>query len=141
MKDEEFSDASSALLGLAAQGRYVLLLSAFTFREVAGAPEAVREVLRNLPEDTFSEVPVDEEVRALADACIAAEIPGPASYDDALHVAAATVAGADVIVSWNFRHLVNFDRIKRFSAVNLMHGYPAMDIRSPLEMIDEDQDL
>ena len=62
---------------------------------------------------------------------------------DALHVAAATVARADLIVSWNFRHMVNYERIRKFNGVNAMEGYPAIEIRSPLEIQygDENKDV
>jgi len=140
VRDEEFAAASQALLRRAQEGSYHLLISSVTYREIARAPEDVQQVLRELPANTFSDVPVTEEAKALADAYVAADVLGPASYDDALHVAIATVAGANVIVSWNFRHLVNVDRIRKFSGVNLMNGYPPMDIRSPLEFGYEDQD-
>jgi hypothetical protein len=55
--------------------------------------------------------------------------------DDAHHVAIATVARVDVIVSWNFRHIVHFDKIRGFNAVNFREGYPAMEIRSPKELV------
>jgi hypothetical protein len=53
---------------------------------------------------------------------------------DALHVAAATVAGADLILSWSFRHIANFDRIRGFNSVNLVLGYRTMTILSHLEV-------
>ena len=56
---------------------------------------------------------------------------------DALHVAAATVARADLILSWNFKHIVNYQRIRRFNGVNALEGYVAIEIRSPLELGDE----
>ena len=62
---------------------------------------------------------------------------------DAVHVAAATVAQADLILSWNFEHIVRYDRIRKFNGVNAIQGYRVLDIRSPLE-IDydgEDQDI
>jgi hypothetical protein len=61
---------------------------------------------------------------------------------DAQHIAVATVARVDVLVSWNFRHIVNVDRIHGFNAVNLRAGYPLLEIRSPLEVWkDDDEDL
>ena len=61
---------------------------------------------------------------------------------DAQHIAVATVARVDVLVSWNFRHIVNVDRIRGFNAVNLRVGYPLLEIRSPLEVWrDDDEDL
>ena len=62
-------------------------------------------------------------------------ILGKASLNDALHVAIATVAKADMIVSWNFKHIVHFEKIRMFNAVNLREGYGIIDIRSPLEVV------
>jgi hypothetical protein len=55
-------------------------------------------------------------------------------------VAAATVAGADVILSWNFKHIVNFSRIRRFNSVNVALGYRTMTILSPMEVAYEDEE-
>ena len=60
--------------------------------------------------------------------------------EDAAHIAYATVYAADVLVSWNFRHIVNLDRIRRFNAVNLMQGYRMLEIRSPRELFREDEE-
>ena len=57
---------------------------------------------------------------------------------DALHVAVATVAGCRVIVSWNFKHLVNFRRIPLYNGVNLTHGYAPIAIHCPLEVPGEE---
>ena len=85
-------------------------------------------------------MPIDQEAKTLSDAYIAAGAIGTSSAVDALQVAAATAAGADLIVSWNFQHIVNYDRIQKFNAVNLMNGYRTMDIRSPQELAYGDQD-
>ena len=60
--------------------------------------------------------------------------------NDALHVAAATVARADVIISWNFKHIVKFDRILKFNGVNMLNGYSQISIHSPLELTDDNED-
>jgi hypothetical protein len=52
------------------------------------------------------------------------------------------VARVDVLVSWNFQHIVNLDRIRGFNAVDLRSGYPLLEIRSPLEVwTDDDEDV
>jgi hypothetical protein len=56
-------------------------------------------------------------------------------YSDALHIAVATVIGVDVLVSWNFKHIVNLDKIKLFNSVNLREGYNMLEIRTPREVI------
>lgn len=68
-----------------------------------------------------------------------AKILGPEWIDDATHVAAATVARADAIVSWNFKHIVRLDKMKAYNQVNLLNGYGILTIISPKEvLIDED---
>ncbi len=89
----------------------------------------VEELLRK-----FVLVVIDEEAQALANRYLQAGIFGSTSTADALHVAAATVAGADVIASWNFQHMVKIRTIQRVNAANLDLGYRGIDIRSPLEL-------
>jgi len=48
----------------------------------------------------------------------------------------ATINRADVLISWNFKHIVNLKRIHGYNAVNLKLGYPILEIRSPKEIID-----
>jgi hypothetical protein len=55
--------------------------------------------------------------------------------DDALHVAHATIARADVIVSWNFKHLVNPAKIRSFNGINMANGYGMIVILSPEDVI------
>ena len=143
--DEEFRDESRCFLEQARRGKFVVVLSTLTLRELIAAPEAVRRVLDELPEHSIEEVSADIEQQAdgLADAYLSAGVLGPARRDDATHVAVATLARADLILSWNFRHIVNVARISQFNKVNAARGHPAIDIRSPLEVIygDEDQGL
>jgi len=141
--DEEFADATKSFLERVAAGEYRLIISSMTHDELESAPPKVRKFVGNLSEGTYEEINLDDEMRELAEAYISAGALGRASEYDALHVAAATVAKADLILSWNFRHIVNYDRIKKFNAVNLLNGYATMDIRSPkeLEYGDKDQDI
>ncbi len=60
---------------------------------------------------------------------------GKNSHEDALHIAIATIHRVDVLVSWNFKHIVNLDRIRKYNAVNLMNGYPMIEIRNPREIL------
>jgi hypothetical protein len=76
----------------------------------------------------------------LAVSYIEAGILGNSSMADALHVVAATVARADLILSWNFKHIVNYDRIHKYNGVNYLKGYTPIEIHSPLEMSYENED-
>ena len=57
---------------------------------------------------------------------------------DAQHIVLASVVRADVLVSWNFKHIVNLNRIRLYNSVNMKLGYPLVDIRSPREVLNEE---
>ena len=85
---------------------------------------------------------MDTDALALQRAYLSAGIVGPKSSDDALHVALATIAEADLIVSWNFRHIVHFEKVPRYNAVNRLSGWRELAIHSPKEVIVyEDEDV
>ncbi len=138
--DEEFADASRRFFERVQHGWCIPLVSEITYGELRDAPEAVQRLLQNMGDQGLEEVPINAQVEELADAYIAAKALGIAARVDAVHVAAATVAGADLILSWNFRHIVNYERIRVFNSVNMLNGYRLIDIRSPLEIAYEDED-
>ncbi len=84
------------------------------------------------------------EAKALAAAYLTAGVISQRYEADALHIALATLAKVDVLVSWNFKYIVNLRRIRGFNGVNLMRGYDTLEIRSPKEVVgdgNENQDL
>jgi predicted nucleic acid-binding protein len=136
--DEEFADDSRRLFTLAQSSRLRILVSDVVIAELENAPVEVREALMRIATSAIETVPITVEVLALRDAYLAAGVLGRKWIDDATHVAAATVARADAIVSWNFRHIVRLDKIKAYNAVNLMNGYGVLNILTPAEVrIDE----
>jgi hypothetical protein len=87
-------------------------------------------------------VDVGEEAVLLQQSYLAAGIVGQQWETDALHVALATESLCPVIVSWNFKHIVNFKKIPLYNGVNLAHSYSVIAIHTPQEVIaDEDQDV
>ena len=142
-QDEEFAESSRRFFALVRRGEFEILVSRMLLREIGRAPESVRRVLADLDAGCLRYVDIGEEVEALADAYVSAGILGSASRDDAVHVAAATVAGADLVLSWNFKHIVNYDRIHKYNAINLLNGYRQIEIRSPMEVAcgGEDEDI
>jgi len=137
--DDEFADPSRRFFERVHRGEFVVLLSQITVDELAGAPEGIQQVLKDLPDGSLIQVAADQEARALAQAYLDAGILSSSRIADALHVAAATVARADLILSWNFRHMVNYDRIHKYNGVNALKGYPPVEIHSPLEMSHDDE--
>jgi len=139
-RDDQFADPSNAFFDRVRSGEFIILLSTLTLRELVEAPVEVRNVWEDLTPEAVEEIPVGPEVEELAAIYISEGVLGQASEADALHVAAATVAGADLILSWNFRHIVNYNRIRGFNAVNIRNGYRSMMILSPMEVSDGDRD-
>jgi len=136
--DEEFSETSRRFFEEARQGRYTLLISDVTAREIQKGPPDVRQFFLSLPESQMEQVVMTHEAVTLRDRYIEAGILTPTRLDDAAHVALATIAEADLIVSWNFRHLVHFEKIRQYNAVNLTLGHKSIEVRSPQEVIHED---
>jgi hypothetical protein len=134
VEDAEFKEATLRFFKQVRGGKYTVLVSQVTLDELAGAPAGIRRFFTDLPSECKVELPPSDEADTLAQEYVNAGALGKASLEDALHVAAATVAAADLILSLNFKHLVNYDRIQKFNAVNLMNGYKPMDIHSPLEV-------
>ena len=123
------------------EGRHRLVLSEVTLRELLGAPQRVRAHVRRVPREHQVVLPDSDEASELGAAYAERGILGPGSRTDALHVALATVARVDVLVSWNFRHIVNLGRIRLFNAVNIERGYGILEIRTPKEVLEyDDQD-
>lgn len=136
--DDEFAVASGRFFDRVCRGEFVVFISQITVDELTGAPEEVQQVLKDLPDECLVQVAADEEAMALAQAYVDAGVLGDANVADAIHVATATVAGADLVLSWNFRHIVNYDRIHKYNGVNALKGYSPIEIHSPLEMCDDD---
>ena len=133
-EDPEFASDSLALWEEFARGSHTLVLSAHTLRELQGAPESVRRRVLEVPREHQMLLADSEEALELAEAYVRRGIVGPGSHADALHVALATVGRVDVLVSWNFRHIVNLGRIRLFNSVNIGQGYGMLEIRTPKEV-------
>jgi len=139
--DQEFAKDSLRLIQAARTGRLVLLVSDIVIRELEDAPKQVRALLPSLPQGSVERVELTEEILELRNAYLEAKILGPRWADDAAHVAAATVARSDAIVSWNFAHIVRLDKMKAYNQINLLKGYGILTIVSPKEvLIDEPEE-
>jgi len=137
-EDEEFAEYSVQLMERFVRGELVLVVSVLTVQELAGAPEKVRRRLASVPEAHIETLQLDAEARELAEAYIAEGIITARMRADAQHIAIATVGRVDVLVSWNFKHIVNLHRIHGYNSVNLRRGYPTLEIRAPREVLPDD---
>ena len=137
-EDSEFRHPSRRLFEAFRRGSMTLVISELTLRELEAAPAAVRDALADIPTDLIEVLPVSPEADDLASAYIADGAIGGRMRADALHIALATVARVDVLVSWNFKHIVNLARIHAYNAVNLKRGYPLLEIRTPREIVEDE---
>ncbi|OQB33752.1 MAG: hypothetical protein BWY09_02745 [Candidatus Hydrogenedentes bacterium ADurb.Bin179] len=138
--DEEFAEASCAFFDEVRNGRFEALVSSVVIKELLDAPEQVRYFYAALgPRVTVVEL--SEAALELVRRYIAAGIVGERWRPDAQHVAVASVCGCRAIVSWNFRHIVHFEKIPLYNGVNMSHGFGPLAIHTPQEMVHyEDED-
>lgn len=132
--DTEFATWSNALIEDFRLRRLHAVLSDVVALEVIRAPTSVRERYAELLTYGAEVLATSPESVGLAAHYQARGVLAPKYAADGLHIALATVAGVDVLVSWNFRHIVHFDKIRLFNAVNLEAGYKPISIYSPREV-------
>jgi hypothetical protein len=103
------------------------------------APDIVKNLVTSLSAENTEFMETNDEAVELATRYIAEKVVGQTSFADCLHIALATINRADYLISWNFKHIVNMQRIRGYNAINIKNGYKALEIRSPRDfMIYED---
>jgi hypothetical protein len=132
--DPEFQEWSLGLLRDFQSGTFLLLLSELTEAEIQDAPDEVRGIYEEFQKATLDILELTAEAANLADAYLNHNILPHNFLNDARHIAIATVSGADLVVSWNFKHIVHFEKIQRFNAVNIEMGYKSILVFSPREV-------
>ena len=136
-KDEEFSEWSIKLFREIQEGDKVAVVSDLTLKELEEAPQNVKSVLNDLNEENIEYVGLSDESVDLAKKYLSENVVGEKHIIDAQHIAVASVERVDVLASWNFKQIVNLDKIHAFNAVNMKMGYPVLEIRSPREIVNE----
>lgn len=91
-----------------------------------------------MPKKAIENVEMTKEADELSEMYVQEGIVSRNDFVDAQHIALATVIHADVLVSWNFRQIVNLERIRKYNSVNLKMGYHTLEIRTPREVIHEE---
>ncbi|HPO62244.1 MAG TPA: PIN domain protein [Candidatus Kapabacteria bacterium] len=134
--DKEFAHDTQILFNSIISGEYLIVISSVTDDELLTAPLQVKKLLNSVPENLKIKVELTEEAVLLADSYIYENVVGKTSRNDCFHIALATINNVDVLVSWNFKHLVNVLKIRGYNAVNIKNGYKPIDIRSPKELIN-----
>ena len=137
--DKEFDVATQRLFDEVKKGDYKVVISNITEGELLKAPEKVRTLLNDLNIE-YEVLKLTDDAVILAMEYIKENVVGQTSYDDCLHIAIATISRLDVLVSWNFKHIVNIRRIRGYNGINMKNGYPSIEIRSPKDLIDYEND-
>lgn len=133
--DVEFEKETKILFNNLENSLYDIMFSTVTEDELLNAPKQVRDFLNTIPESFKKKVELTEEAVLLADTYILEKVVGKTSREDCFHIALVTINKADILLSWNFKHIVNVFRIRGYNAVNLKLGYSQIDIRSPKDII------
>lgn len=133
--DIEFKEFSNALFEEFKSGIKHLVISDLVLLELKNASKEINLKLADVPLHYKSEHKNTPEAVKLAEAYISGGALTNKSTNDALHIAMATLSKAEVLASWNFKHIVNLKRIKLYNSINLQLGYPIIEIRTPREIL------
>jgi len=139
--DVEFEEYTVPLFERINNGEFTLLYSSVTQDELQNAPDKVKELVKSINSEYTEFINTSDEAVDLATEYIDEKVVGKTSYSDCLHIALATIYRADYLISWNFKHIVNVTRIRGYNSINIKNGYKILEIRSPRDFIQyEDND-
>ena len=121
-------------------GDYIILYSTVTQEELENAPEKIRDLVKKIKVEQTEFIETTDEAIDLASEYITEKVVGKTSFADCLHIALATINRADFLISWNFKHIVNIERIRGYNSINIKNGYKQLEIRSPREFSKYEDD-
>jgi predicted nucleic acid-binding protein len=131
--ETEFEEHTKPLFERIFNGEFIVVVSEATQGELETAPPYVKDLVTQLKSDNTLFIQTSDEAVALAQEYIAEKVVGQTSLTDCIHIALATIHKVDYLISWNFKHIVNVQRIRGYNAINLKNGYSLLEIRSPRE--------
>lgn len=138
--DIEFEDFTIPLFDRIKIGEFTLLFSSVTQDELENAPLNVKELVQHLKIEQTEFLEITDETVELANEYISEKVVGKTSYADCLHIALATINRADYLISWNFKHVVNIEKIRGYNSINIKNGYKQLEIRSPRDFTKYEDD-
>jgi hypothetical protein len=134
--DKVFETETKLLFQRLENKEVIFVISSVLDDELKNAPQHVQNLLKNYDDDCFERVNLTTEAENLAECYIAENVVGRTCLDDCRHIAIATLNNVNVLASWNFKHIVNLNRIRGYNSVNMKNGYPTIEIRNPKELIN-----
>ena len=138
--DEEFMEHTIPLFDRIYSGDFVILYSTVTQEELENAPEKIRNLVKKIKVEQTEFIETTDEAIDLASEYITEKVVGKTNFADCLHIALATINRADFLISWNFKHIVNIERIRGYNSINIKNGYKQLEIRSPREFSKYEDD-
>ncbi len=132
--DIEFSTDTKPFFARVESGEIKIVYSEITNNELEYSPDKVKTYFKQIPAKHKEFVEITPEAVNLADTYIREKVVGKTSRADCLHIALATIHKVDILVSWNFKHIVNISRIRGYNSINLRLGHQTLEIRTPKEI-------
>jgi predicted nucleic acid-binding protein len=132
--DDEFSADTVPFFDRVRNGEITIVVSDLLEAELLRAPKFVKNLLSTIAVEHIEQVMLTPEAIELADKYIQANVVGKTSRADCQHIAIATLCKVHVLVSWNFKHIVNLDKIRGYNGMNYALGYTMIEIRTPKEV-------
>ncbi len=138
--DAEFEEETALLFERVSFGQIKCVYSNLTESELTNAPQQVRDFFQSLKDEYKEKVLVTPEALRLAQTYIDEKVVGETSLDDCIHIATALLNKVDMLVSWNFKHIVNVYRIRGYNSINLRLGHGILDIHSSKEIVNNENE-
>ncbi len=139
--DDEFSEFTKPLFERIRKGEFTLLFSSVTQDELSSAPDNVKDLVTGIKVENTEFIETTDESVDLATLYITEKVVGQTCFADCLHIALATINQADYLISWNFKHIVNVQKIQGYNAINIKHGYKQLEIRSPRDFMTYEENI
>lgn len=133
--EPEFKIWTEKLFEQIIDGDYTAVISDITLLELEGAPKYIQDLAEKIMSENAEFVTAKLTDKNLSDIYIKEKIVTAKYRSDAFHIAIATTNKVDILTSWNFKHIVNINKIRQYNSVNLKYGYTMIEIRSPRDII------
>lgn len=134
--DEEFEFYTKLFFEKVEQGKFKIIISDILTTELKGAPDEVLTFYDSVSPTQVEYVEQTKDSIWLGEEYLNEGVVGKASRTDCRHIALATMINADILVSWNFKHIVNIKRIRGYNSVNIRNGHRILEIRTPREILE-----
>lgn len=139
--DSEFENWSKQFIAEIQAGSSIPVISDVTIKEIEKAPTRVIELFESILSNNAELVEINNEIEILSNKYIESKAISEKYKEDSLHIAAATIYNVTALVSWNFKHIVNMDRIRKYNSVNLFNNYNLIEIRTPMEVLHGNENI